>query len=100
MPYLQPIVLGANVLAKQLLGQDAQLVLPPMMVKVKTPSYPIQLAGTVNEVDHWEVNISVSGVVAKAKDDNDHLVGFVVTNEQIEQAFPLLRELSQISRQS
>lgn len=100
MPYLQPILLGANVLAKQLLGQDAQLVLPPMMVKVKTPSYPIQLAGTVNEVDHWEVNISVSGVVAKAKDDNDHLVGFVVTNEQIEQAFPLLRELSQISRQS
>ncbi len=100
MPYLQPIVLSANVLGKQLLGQDAQLVLPPMMVKVKTPSYPIQLAGTVNEVDHWEVNISVSGVVAKAKDDNDHLVGFVVTNEQIEQAFPLLRELSQISRQS
>jgi len=56
------------------LGDCAEIqdrMMPPMMVKVKTPSYPIQLAGTVNEVDHWEVNISVSGVVAKAKDDND-----------------------------
>ncbi|WP_321284438.1 NADH:flavorubredoxin reductase NorW [uncultured Vibrio sp.] len=99
MPYLQPIVLSANVLGKQLLGQDAELVLPPMMVKVKTPSYPIQLAGTVNEVDNWEVSISAPGIVAKAKDDNGHLVGFVVTSEQVTQAFPLLRELSKSSGQ-
>ncbi|WP_372379325.1 NADH:flavorubredoxin reductase NorW [Vibrio natriegens] len=99
MPYLQPIVLSANVLGKQLLGQDAELVLPPMMVKVKTPSYPIQLAGTVNGVENWEVSISAPGIVAKAKDDNGHLVGFVVTSEQVTQAFPLLRELSKSSGQ-
>ncbi|MCY9879635.1 FAD-dependent oxidoreductase, partial [Vibrio natriegens] len=99
MPYLQPIVLSANVLGKQLLGQDAELVLPPTMVKVKTPSYPIQLAGTVNEVDNWEVSISAPGIVAKAKDDKGHLVGFVVTSEQVTQAFPLLRELSKSSGQ-
>ncbi|EKO3989569.1 FAD-dependent oxidoreductase, partial [Vibrio fluvialis] len=97
IPYLQPIVLSANVLGKQLLGQDAELVLPPMMVKVKTPSYPIQLAGTVNGVENWEVSISAPGIVAKAKDDNGHLVGFVVTSEQVTQAFPLLRELSKSS---
>lgn len=95
VPYLQPIVLSANVLGKQLLGQEAQLVLPPMMVKVKTPSYPIQLAGKVKNVDRWEVSLSASGIVAKAKGDNDQLVGFVVTNDQIQQAFPLLRQLSQ-----
>ncbi|ELC3206121.1 NADH:flavorubredoxin reductase NorW [Vibrio parahaemolyticus] len=99
MPYLQPIVLSANVLGKQLLGQDAELVLPPMMVKVKTPSYPIQLAGTVNGVENWEVSISAPGIVAKATDDNGHLVGFVVTREQVTQAFPLLRELSKLSGQ-
>ncbi|HCM1547155.1 TPA: NADH:flavorubredoxin reductase NorW [Vibrio parahaemolyticus] len=99
MPYLQPIVLSANVLGKQLLGQDAELVLPPMMVKVKTPSYPIQLAGTVNGVENWEVSISAPGIVAKATDDNGHLVGFVVTSEQVTQAFPLLRELSKSSGQ-
>ncbi|MCF7361742.1 MULTISPECIES: NADH:flavorubredoxin reductase NorW [Vibrio] len=99
MPYLQPIVLSANVLGKQLLGQDAELVLPPMMVKVKTPSYPIQLAGTVNGVENWEVSISAPGIVAKATDDNGHLVGFVVTSEQVTQAFPLLRELSKLSGQ-
>lgn len=95
MPYLQPIVLSANVLGKQLLGQEAQLVLPPMMIKVKTPHYPIQLAGKINDVVHWEVSISMSGVVAKAKDETEQFVGFIVTGEQIKQAFPLLRELSQ-----
>jgi nitric oxide reductase FlRd-NAD(+) reductase len=95
MPYLQPIVLSATVLGKRLLGQEAELVLPPMMVKVKTPSYPIQLAGKVNDVDLWEVGLSGFGIVAKAKDNNGQLVGFAVTNEQVKQAFPLLRELSQ-----
>lgn len=94
MPYLQPIVLSANVLAKQLLGQEAQLALPAMMVKVKTPSYPIQLAGNFEQVASWDVQFTSSGITARAKDDNAKLVGFVVTSEQVSQAFPLLRELA------
>ena len=98
MPYLQPIVLSANVLAKQLLGQDAQLTLPAMMVKVKTPSYPIQLAGNFEQVTTWDVQFSPAGIIARAKDENARLLGFVVTEEQVSQAFPLLRELSLASR--
>lgn len=94
MPYLQPIVLSANVLAKHLLGQEAQLTLPAMMVKVKTPSYPIQLAGNFEQVASWDVQFTSSGITARAKDENANLVGFVVTSEQVSQAFPLLRELS------
>ncbi|MCG3760646.1 NADH:flavorubredoxin reductase NorW [Vibrio cincinnatiensis] len=95
MPYLQPIVLGANVLGKQLLGQDAQLSVPPMMIKVKTPSYPIQLAGYFDNVVLWNVQISQSGIVAKAENERNQLAGFIVAGEQITQAFSLLRELSQ-----
>ncbi|EJL6927847.1 NADH:flavorubredoxin reductase NorW [Vibrio alginolyticus] len=95
MPYLQPIVLSANALGKQLLGQEAELKLPPMMVKVKTPSYPIQLAGDFSSVTNWSVQISQTGIAAKAEDENSRLMGFVVTGEQVTQAFPLLRELSQ-----
>ncbi|MFQ0976651.1 NADH:flavorubredoxin reductase NorW [Vibrio campbellii] len=95
MPYLQPIVLSANVLGKQLLGQEAELKLPPMMIKVKTPSYPIQLAGDLSSVVNWSVRISQTGIAAKAEDENNRLIGFVVTGEQVTQAFPLLRELSQ-----
>ena len=43
-PYLQPILLGANALAKTLLGQPTELALPNMLVKVKTPIYPLQLS--------------------------------------------------------
>ena len=88
-------MLSANVLGKQLLGQEAQLKLPPMMVKVKTPSYPIQLSGDFSAVANWNVQISQSGIVAKAENEQSILTGFVVTGEQVAQAFPLLRELSQ-----
>lgn len=100
MPYLQPIVLSANVLGKQLLGQESQLVLPPIMVKVKTPSYPIQLAGRFDHVAIWNVQISESGIMAKAENESNQLEGFVVTGEKVAQAFPLLRELSQVVTQS
>ncbi|HAS6097935.1 TPA: NADH:flavorubredoxin reductase NorW [Vibrio vulnificus] len=95
LPYLQPIVLSANVLAKQLVGQEARLTLPPMMVKVKTPSYPIQLAGDFLPESHWQVQLSPEGIVAKAQSPLGDFTGFVVTGKYVTQAFPLLRELSQ-----
>ncbi|GAB2646511.1 NADH:flavorubredoxin reductase NorW [Vibrio panuliri] len=98
MPFLQPIVLSANALAKSLLGEPAELRLPAMMVKVKTPSYPIQLAGQVNQAVSWNVQFSTNGIIAKAEDEHQHLLGFVVTGEQVTQAFPMLRELSLASQ--
>ncbi len=45
LPFLQPIQLSAMTLAKNLTGSKTQLVLPPMLVKVKTPMMPLHLAG-------------------------------------------------------
>ncbi|PSW19805.1 NADH:flavorubredoxin reductase NorW [Photobacterium sanctipauli] len=94
--YLQPALLSANALAKTLLGQATQLVMPPMMVKVKTPKYPIQLGGsTISGVAKWQLDIDASGCSAKSYNEHGKLVGFVVTEEQTKQAFPLLKALSE-----
>ncbi|MGL4984648.1 MAG: NADH:flavorubredoxin reductase NorW, partial [Plesiomonas sp.] len=96
MTCLQPIVLAANTLAKQLLDQDAQLSLPAMIVKIKTPSYPIQIGGQVSNVATWKIEYEKQGIMAQAYDNNNKMVGFVLTCTKVTQAFSLLRSLSSV----
>lgn len=94
--YLQPTVVSASALAKTLLGERTSVVLPKMMVKVKTPKYPIQIAGTTSDhqVSRWNLDIQADGIVAKAYNEQEAMIGFVATQDKTKQAFPLLRELS------
>lgn len=94
--YLQPILLGAIALSKTLLGQPTEVSLSNMMVKVKTPNYPIQIGGiTAGEnIARWQFDVERQGIVAKSYDQSQNLIGFVVTQDKVPQAFPLLRELS------
>ncbi|UQV24209.1 NADH:flavorubredoxin reductase NorW [Vibrio sp. J383] len=101
MAYLQPAILSANVLAKQLTmdkGEgkvgEAKLSLPHMITKVKTPSYPIQLAGRdIHTAQNWETRFEPNGLIAKGFNKDNQLVGFIVTGEHTKAAFPLLKEL-------
>ena len=93
MAFLQPIVLSANTLASHLLSNSSELHIPAMMVKVKTPSYPIQLGGQYDPSSSWQVSFAEQGVMAKAYDQEQRLTGFVVTQGNVKQAFPLLREV-------
>ena len=94
LPFLQPIVLGANALARTLLGTPTPLTLPPMLVKVKTPRYPLQLAGRTRGEDlAWQCRLNSHGMVAEAHDEAGELCGFVVGGDQMSAAFPLLRQL-------
>ena len=94
LPFLQPIVLGANALARTLLGTPTPLTLPPMLVKVKTPHYPLQLAGrTLGEDFAWQCRWNGAGMVAEARGEDGELCGFVVGGDQMSAAFPLLRQL-------
>ena len=95
LPFLQPILVGAMTLAKNILGGATSLTLPPMLVKVKTPDLPLYFAGETNRDDlHWEICLTPQGIVARGTDSSHQLRGFVVSEEQTQQAFPLLRELS------
>ena len=94
MAYLQPIMISANALAKTLQGQPTPLILPAMLVKVKTPKMPIQLSGkTVIGATSWQADINSEGCVVKAYDDEQKMVGFIVTEGHMKKAFMLLREL-------
>lgn len=94
LPFLQPIVLGANALAGTLLGHPTALALPPMLVKVKTPGYPLQLAGrTLGEDLRWQIEWDCRGLQARAEDGAGQVCGFVVGGDRMSAAFPLLREL-------
>ncbi|WP_394126789.1 NADH:flavorubredoxin reductase NorW [Vibrio hepatarius] len=93
MAYLQPIILSANTLASTLMSESSTLTMPAMMIKVKTPNYPIQIGGAHDVDSQWKVELSPQGIVAKAYDQQQRLTGFVVTKDNINQAFPLLREV-------
>lgn len=96
LPFLQPIQLSAMHLAKSLVSENnAPLNLPPMIIRVKTPLMPLHLAGETARKDlTWNISTTQSGIIAKGFDENDVLRAFVITEEQVKEAFALLRALS------
>lgn len=97
LSYLQPTLLSANVLAKVLLqtaGPAATLKLPAMLVKVKTPNLPVQLAGqTGQSVPKWSIELDQEGITARAFDYDNKLVGFVTTQNHMSNALKILKDL-------
>ncbi|HAT1623054.1 TPA: NADH:flavorubredoxin reductase NorW, partial [Raoultella planticola] len=91
LPFLQPILLSAMCLAKNLLSQANELTLPPMLVKVKTPDLPLHLAGDTRRADlTWNIVAAKEGMVAKGVDADNQLRAFVVSEERMKEAFALL----------
>lgn len=94
LAFLQPIILSANALAKTLTDTATAVTFPAMLVKVKTPLYLIQLSGNTTASDvRWQVDMTDSGMTAKAYDSDEQLIGFVVTQANMPEAFKLLRLL-------
>ncbi|QUM79615.1 NADH:flavorubredoxin reductase NorW [Moritella sp. 5] len=97
LAFLQPIILSANALAKTLTNAATNVIFPAMLVKVKTPLYPIQLGGNTTAEDaRWQVELTTSGMTAKAFDRDEVLMGFVVTQANMPEAFKLLRLLPNV----
>lgn len=95
MPYLQPIQLSAMALAKSLLGNATPVHLPPMLVKIKTPALPMQLAGETRRRDlQWQITTDVEGMVARGCDATGALRAFAVSEARMPEAFGLLKSLS------
>lgn len=94
LPFLQPIQFSAMTLAENLLGASEGVVLPAMLVKVKTPELPLHLAGETQRADlRWQISAEPQGLVAKGYDEAQQLRAFVVSEAHMKQAFGLLREL-------
>lgn len=94
LPFLQPIQLSAMYLAKNLLGARVPLKLPAMLVKVKTPELPLQLAGETGRRDlRWQIETSAAGMVAQGFDEGDQLCAFAISEDRMKEAFTLLKQL-------
>ncbi|WP_029729284.1 NADH:flavorubredoxin reductase NorW [Dickeya dianthicola] len=102
LPFLQPIQLTASIAANSISGNTADnrvrdgngsLALPAMLIKVKTPLFPLQLAGdTHNPELVWHIIADHGGIVAKGM-AGEQLRGFVVGGDRMKDAFALLRQL-------
>lgn len=94
MPYLQPAALAAMTLAKNLTGHNAKLMLPAMLIKIKTPDMPLQLAGDpANAAYHWEMALSPAGIIAQGRDEDGALRAFVVSEDHMKLAFSMLKDI-------
>ncbi|MDN0124320.1 NADH:flavorubredoxin reductase NorW [Yersinia aleksiciae] len=92
--FLQPILLGAMTLAKNLLGNEESLRLPAMLLKIKTPDLPLVMAGEALRQDlNWEITLCNKGMMAQGTDARQQLRAFVVSEEYTQQAFTLLRNI-------
>jgi len=82
-------------LARNVLGGDEQVKFPAMLVKIKTPEMPLHLAGETSRKDlQWQISLESQGLVAKGLDMAGQLRAFVVSEDQMKQAFALLRQLA------
>jgi nitric oxide reductase FlRd-NAD(+) reductase len=98
LPFLQPALLGATALSATLLGMPTPLVLPHMMVRVKTPAYLMQMAGrTRGDGLSWQSEWNASGMLARSFDAAGKLCGFVVGGDRLNQAFAVYRELPRLA---
>ncbi|MNW08858.1 Nitric oxide reductase FlRd-NAD(+) reductase [compost metagenome] len=65
-----------------------------MLIRVKTPRLPLQLAGeTSGEHLDWQLSFDDQGMLAQAFDAQAQLRGFVVSEGRLQNAFALLRQL-------
>jgi len=98
LPFLQPIQFSAMTLAKNLLGAAEAVKLPAMLVKVKTPSLPLQLAGETRRQDlSWTIVAEPQGMIAKGFDQHQQLRAFIVSEDHMKLAFGLLKELNALT---
>ncbi len=95
LPYLQPITVSAQALAKTLAGEQTQVQWPVMPVNVKTSSYPVQLAGEVRSDDLiWQLDEDDNGLTGQAF-RQDALVGFVTSGQHISRSMALIKQLAE-----
>ncbi|MCI1740398.1 MAG: hypothetical protein LKM38_27980 [Pseudomonas veronii] len=56
---------------------------------------PLHLAGETSRKDlQWQISLEAQGLIAKGLDMAGQLRAFVVSEDQMKQAFTLLRQLS------
>jgi len=79
LPFIQPILHAARVLARTLSGTATALQYPVMPVGVKTPACPTVVCPPPHgAAGHWQDDVSPTGVRTLFRDAEDRLLGFAL----------------------
>lgn len=94
-PYLQPITISAQALAKTLAGEPTAIRWPVMPVNVKTPCYPVQAAGEVRSEDLiWQLDEDDTGLTGLALRQGQ-TVGIVTGGQHVSRSMNLIKQLGE-----
>ncbi|OFZ70030.1 MAG: pyridine nucleotide-disulfide oxidoreductase [Betaproteobacteria bacterium RBG_16_58_11] len=82
LPYVQPLLQQARALAATLAGKPTPVSYPAMPVVVKTPVLPLTIAPPVpNQPGQWHTEMEAACMVARFKDEQGNLQGFVLCGQ-------------------
>lgn len=94
LPYVMPIMNAARALAKTLSGERTDLVYPPMPVVVKTPDFPLVIALPPRDrLGDWQIEQDDEGIRARFVDQDDNLLGFILTEGKMKEKQALVKQL-------
>ncbi|NOT66873.1 MAG: FAD-dependent oxidoreductase [Methylophilaceae bacterium] len=94
LPYVLPIMHASRVIAKTLAGQPTPVVFPPMPVTIKTQGYPILvLPAPMGVAGEWKLLEDDNGLKMGFVDQENKLLGFVLTEGQITQQAAMVAQL-------
>ncbi|MGD8547043.1 MAG: FAD-dependent oxidoreductase [Thiohalophilus sp.] len=96
LPYVMPIMNAARALAKILSGEKTELVYPPMPVVVKTPDFPLVVSPPVSAEGHWQIEQDDDGLRALFVDEQENLLGFVLTEGKVKEKQALAKQLPNV----
>ena len=83
LPFVQPILHAARVLARNLCGETTALHYPVMPVVVKTPACPTVVCPPPQGAQgQWQEDASTTGVRALFRDAGERLLGFALAGEE------------------
>ena len=95
LPFVMPLMTSARALAASLAGDDTAVKYPAMPVALKTPCYPTVVCPVPRPTDGlWEIEDTEGGMRALFKDNNQNIMGFVLTNELISEKASLTKQVA------
>jgi len=97
--FIAPILAAAKALAKTLTGVTTAVKYPAMPVAIKTPSYPLIIAAPAPmATGSWQFESAPSGFGIKGifTDNNDELLGFVLSGDMVSEKQVLTKQLPDI----
>lgn len=97
--FIAPILAAARALAKTLSGQTTAVKYPAMPVAIKTPNYPLIVAApALIASGSWQFESAPSGFGIKGifTNDNDVLLGFVLSGDMVSEKQILTKQLPDI----